>query len=630
MARTASKLRGDLPFIVVDAVLVAAVYLSLTVMRFSGSVPDEWWHRFRLFLVAAVALHFLANLGAGLYGALWRHAGVREAQRLLAAGGVTLLLVTALSSLPATRLPLSVAIVGPLLATGLIGVSRFQARLFGIRRHRNSHDDDGEDGGGLRVALLGAGETGANLAREMQVSPKLGLIPVAFFDDNPRTRGRSVRGVPVLGAIEDLAGLAERRGINKAVLAIRDANGEVMNRAVRAAESAGIPLQTIPTMGELISAQPGLRDVRDLRIDDLLGRQQVTTDTSAIRKLIEGRCVLVTGGGGSIGSEVARQACSMGAAAVVLLDHDETHLHEAALDLSSAVQVLADVRDEAQVREAFSTYKPDIVFHAAAHKHVPILESFPAEALRTNVLGTANVLAAGHSFRTERLIVISTDKAVRPVSVMGATKRVSERLLSAYAGPGIRWCAVRFGNVLASRGSVVPTFARQIQIGGPVTVTDRRMTRYFMSISEAVELVLQAATMARGGELYMLDMGEPVKIIELARRMIHLSGRREGVDVRIEEIGCRPGEKLEEQLHFPEESTEDTEHPAIHRLRPANERLDEVLLELQVLQAHARLAEPGSLRDAILAAAHRELSTDEYVLDLRGAAEELSTASEGS
>jgi len=622
VAREAARLRGDLPFICVDAVLVASVYLGLVVLRFNGSVPNLYWDRFRVFLVVATCFHLVANRVAGLYGPLWRHAGIREAQRLSTAGILTVVGIPLLSTLPQLRLPLSVTLVGPALATGLVGLSRFQTRLFALRRRRISNDALSV---GLRVVILGAGNAGASLAREMLANPKSGLIPVAFLDDDPRIHGRSLVGVPVLGPIESLPGAAASLRLNYALLAISGATPELIQRAIVAAEGAGIPLQTIPTVDQLVSGTVGLRDVRDLQIDDLLGRHQVETDSSAIHKVIAGRCVLVTGGGGSIGSEIARQVHAGGASRLVLVDHDETHLHDAALDIPGAIQVLADVRDADQMWRVFATYRPQVVFHAAAHKHVPILEVYPEEALRTNIIGTSNVLAAARDCGTQRLIVISTDKAVRAVSSMGASKRMAERLLVAHATPGRQWCAVRFGNVLASRGSVVPTFERQIRQGGPVTVTDPEMTRYFMSIAEAVELVLQSAALAEGGEVFMLDMGEPVRILDLAKRMIRLTGRQEGRDIEIQIVGRRPGEKLQEELHHPEEGLGDTAHPSIRRVVPAPEQLSALMQEVGQLEAAARLGDPGDLRAALIAAANGELVSaapgdpfedDQVVLDL--------------
>ncbi|MCY7288573.1 MAG: polysaccharide biosynthesis protein, partial [Cryobacterium sp.] len=307
-----------------------------------------------------------------------------------------------------------------------------------------------------------------------------------------------------------------------------------------------------------------------LRIEDLLGRAQVETDLVAVRHLLEGRRVLVTGAGGSIGAEIARQVAACSPAHLVLLDHDETHLHDVATTMSFPVVLdLADIRDADRLSRALVGHRPDIVFHAAAHKHVPILEDYPDEAVRTNILGTDNLLDAAQRAGVSRFVLISTDKAVQPSSVMGASKRMAEFLtVRAARETGLPYCAVRFGNVLGSRGSVVPTFMRQIEAGGPVTITDARMTRYFMSIPEAVQLVLQAAALSSGGEVFMLDMGEPMRIIDLAKRMIRLSGRRVGTDIEIRVTGTRPGEKLEERLRCDDELPESTAHPSVIRLNP--------------------------------------------------------------
>jgi FlaA1/EpsC-like NDP-sugar epimerase len=358
--------------------------------------------------------------------------------------------------------------------------------------------------------------------------------------------------------------------VHQAILAVPSARQALVRRAAAAAEEAGIPLRVLPGMTELVSGTVSVRDVRDLRIEDLLGRQEVSMDLARVREIIAGERVLITGAGGSIGSEIARQVAELEPAALVLLDHDETHLHDAVGKISGIepVVVLGDVRCPERTAATFARHRPTVVFHAAALKHVPLLEAFPVEAVSTNVVGTRNVARAAREVGTHRLVFVSTDKAVHPTSVMGASKRLGEQLVLTQAPPGARWCAVRFGNVIGSRGSVVPTFLRQIAAGGPVTVTDERMTRFFMSIEEAVQLVLQAATMTRGGSLFMLEMGEPVRIIDLAERMIRLAGRRPGVDIEIRITGPRPGEKLTEELVAPDERREPTEHPHVVRVLP--------------------------------------------------------------
>jgi FlaA1/EpsC-like NDP-sugar epimerase len=376
---------------------------------------------------------------------------------------------------------------------------------------------------------------------------------------------------------------------------------------------------------ETVGGRVSVRDIRDLRIEDLLGRQQVETDLEAVAAMLRGRRVLVTGAGGSIGSEIARQVASFGPASLVLLDHDETHLHDAVMSLDEFREelteatglidlvaaemqletVLADIRDRERVFGVFVRHQPEIVFHAAAHKHVPVLEHHPAEALATNVLGTANLADAAVANGTERFVLISTDKAINPVSVMGTSKWLAEQVVRSLQNGHSVLCAVRFGNVLGSRGSVIPTFFRQIARGGPVTVTDPNMTRYFMSVQEAVQLVLQAAALSTGGEVFTLDMGEPVRILDVAERLIRLSGRIPGRDVPIAITGVRPGEKMAEDIVAPNEEQLPSGHPAIVVSRPPVPNravVHRALAELEYLSFEGTPAELASRMKAMAAA----------------------------
>lgn len=583
VARVAARARVAFPLSALDTLLTAAAYLSVLVLRFDGAVPVRYWNRFVVFLPLALVGHLAGNALWGLYGPMWQHASVAEARRLLLAGasaGSALLLLSAVGGL---RIPLSVLLLGPIVATMLIGAVRFQSRLFAI--HRGKRGDQG-----MRVAVLGAGESAAALVREMLRAPTAGLVPVAVLDDDRRKQGKSLMGIPVVAALDELAAVATRYRIHQAVLAIPSASQDVVRRVACAAEEAGVPLRVLPGVQEVLNGQPSVRDVRDLKVEDLLGRQQVRTDLEAVHRLIGGRRVLITGAGGSIGAEIARQVAESAPAVLVLVDHDETHLHDAAALLQApAVQVLADIRDADLVTDIFSRYRPEVVFHAAAHKHVPLLQSHPCEAVATNVLGTANLVAAAGAFDTNEFVFISTDKAVRPANVMGASKRLGEQIVMNLAPPGKGYCAVRFGNVLGSRGSVIPTFTRQIAAGGPVTVTDPRMTRFFMSTEEAVQLVLQAAVFAEGGDVFMLEMGQPVNILKLAERMIRLTGRSVGGDVPVRITGMRPGEKLEEELTTVEEKRHGTSHPSVVRLEPRRmprEALDAGLAELRQLVSY--------------------------------------------
>jgi FlaA1/EpsC-like NDP-sugar epimerase len=361
-------------------------------------------------------------------------------------------------------------------------------------------------------------------------------------------------------------------------------------------EEANVTLRVLPSVREVVGGRVTARDIRDLRIEDLLGRQQVETDLDSMAAILRGKRVLVLGAGGSIGSEIAKQVAGFGPSSLVLLDHDETHLHdvEASLDAREAVQAaLVDVRDQDGLLSAFMQYRPQVVFHAAAHKHVPILESHPEAALRTNVIGTANAADAALAAGVERFVLISTDKAVRPTTVMGASKWLAEQIVRSYSDGSV-FCAVRFGNVLGSRGSVIPTFFGQIARGGPVTVTDPAMARYFMSVQEAVQLVLQAAALSTGGEVFTLDMGQPVNIMSLAEKIIRLTGRVPGKDVPIVLVGVRPGEKLVEDVVDPEEDPLPSPHPSLIVSRPARPdraSLRRAIRDLEILAAQGNREE---------------------------------------
>ncbi|MGH9118781.1 MAG: polysaccharide biosynthesis protein [Acidimicrobiales bacterium] len=581
-----ARIRVDLPIAIIDGMMVTASFVALLAIRFEGHIPPTYSERMFEFVPVVVAIHLLANLVWGLYGQIWRHASVAEARRVVFAGltaGAVIFMVNPMREFPVPR---SVALFGAIVATMFIGLVRFQHRLFSWRRKI--------DRSASRVAVVGAGSAGAAIVREMKRSTDTGLTPVVVIDDDVRKQGRSLLGVPVVGHIATLDRVVERYHADEVLVAVPSADQQLMREVMRGAELAKVPLKVLPPVRELIHGRPSVRDARDLRIEDLLGRQQVTTDLDAIRESVAGRRVLVTGAGGSIGAEIAAQLAAFEPSRLVLLDHDETHLHDAVARLgpaSGAEQALADIRERGRLFSLFESVRPELVFHSAALKHVPLLESHVVEAVRTNVLGTLNVVDAAATHEVDQLVFISSDKAVRPENVLGRSKWLGEQLTLLSAPPGARWCAVRFGNVVGSRGSVIPTFALQIANGGPVTVTDPRMNRFFMSVHEAVQLVLQAAVLSDGGEIFMLDMGEPVSILELAERMVRLSGHLVGSEISIRFTGTRPGEKLSEDLRDPEEHTSPTPHPSILRLGrlavPAD-RLFDGVGELIRLADHGR------------------------------------------
>ncbi|MGI9120001.1 MAG: polysaccharide biosynthesis protein [Acidimicrobiales bacterium] len=615
VARVAARVREDLALATIDMVLTAGSYVMVLMLRFDGVVPVSYWRAFQMFVPLVLGVHLVSNLVWGLYRQMWRHASVAEAGRVLLAGLSAMLVLEVVTLSDSSRMPQSVVVFGAVLTTALIGVMRFQSRLFSLHRRARAQE-------GLRVVVIGAGESGAAIVRAIQRSPGCGLVPVAIVDDDRRKHGRSLAGVPVVERIDCLPAVIAQMNAHQALLAIPSADPELVRQTARSAEAAGVVLKVLPPVAELLGGRPSVGDVRDLQIEDLLGRHQVATDLEAVHGLLAGKRVLITGAGGSIGSEIARQVADCQPRELVLLDHDETHLHDAiALLDPPAQEVLADIRDADGILEIFRRHRPEVVFHAAAHKHVPILERFPCEAMRTNGLGTANVVAAAAAVGVRHLVFISTDKAVHPSSVMGATKWLGEQLVMARTPPDHPWCAVRFGNVVGSRGSVIPTFARQILAGGPLTVTDRRMTRFFMSVQESVQLVLQAAVFSRGGEVFMLDMGQPVNIYELAERMIRLSGRGVTGEISISITGTRPGEKLVEELRTGDEHPQATPHDAILRLYPArlaNHLLDSFLSALVPLvrRGEGSVAAERLLELNAQATTSQGATSDDRIIDL--------------
>jgi len=582
--RILSRLRSDLPLALVDVMVVSGSFLMLLAVRFDGNIPSRYQSQLLAFLPVIILLHLGSNLAWGLYGQLWKHASVAEARRIVFAGATAGTLILLVNPMRAFPVPRSVALLGAFLATMVMGAARFQGRL---RRRPVSASPDGHSA--TRVAIVGAGDAGASIVREMRRQAETDRVPVAIVDDDPHKQGRSMLGVPVVGDIANLPEVVEYFRADEVLVAIPSADQQLINDIMDGAELAGVPLKVLPPVRDLLNDRPSVRDARDINIEDLLGRAQVATDIEEIRAVVGGATVLITGAGGSIGSEIAKQVAELGPGRLVLLDHDETHLHDVNGQLGGSAELdLTDIRDRGRIASLMRDLRPDVVFHAAAHKHVPLLEAQPTEAVRTNVLGTFNVVAAAAEAQVDRLVFISSDKAVRPSNVLGYSKWLGEQLVLLLAPAGSRWCSVRFGNVLGSRGSVIPTFARQISEGGPVTVTDPRMTRFFMSVRESVQLVLQASTLSEGGEIFMLDMGEAVNILELAERMVRLSGHQVGTEIPIRFSGRRPGEKLAEDLQNPEEQAHPTRHPSIVRLTATRidaEKLDKSTSELEHLVA---------------------------------------------
>lgn len=566
-----------------DLLLVLLAVVFAFVVRYEALV-SIWpyivqnWSYFLLVPLVRLPVYF----GFRLYNRMWRYASIVEMKMIVAASLISsaitfgvnfgLLPLFGLANMPSR----SVWFLEGLLSLGFLAGSRFVLRL--IQERYRPHEL-----AQLRafiqnpnkVLIAGAGDAGALMLREMQNNRALGIEVVGFIDDDPAKRKLSVNGVPVLGNRTAIPDLVKRHGIDQIIIAMPTAPGRDIREIVQICEKAGVKPRTIPGLYELIDGTVKLTQVREVRIEDLLRRDPIRTDTAAVAELLRGKRVLVTGGGGSIGSELCRQILRCRPAELVLLGHGENSIFEMhnellienrrMLDGGVAITpVIADIRFGDRILTIFERLKPQIVFHAAAHKHVPLMELNPAEAITNNVLGTRNVVQAAQAVGVERLVMISTDKAVNPTSVMGASKRAAELLVHDVArASGRPYMAVRFGNVLGSRGSVVLTFRQQIAAGGPVTVTDPEMKRFFMTIPEAVQLVLQAAVLGKGGEVFLLDMGEPVKIVDMATDLIRLSGLEVGRDIDIVFTGLRPGEKLFEELFVPGECYERTRHEKI-------------------------------------------------------------------
>ena len=548
IASAASRVRTDIAFAVIDVFVVIAAYsvgLGLRSLDSAVTEPTQYWKMLFIAMPVIVLIHVLSNVVAGAYGHVWEHASTSEALRVAAASSAAtgiLLLASRLVRQPVSDLvvPYAVIVIGGLLSLLAMGMIRFRSRLFSFHKA----------GGAIRVLVVGTGREAAAFSR---VAPTLdgGRVVVGFLADHDRpTNGdRMLAGLEVLGALDDIEQAVADYEVDEVVVVGGDPNR--VRRVVDLCLSVDVRLRILPGAEDVVRDEATAVDVRDINVEDVLVRQPVETDLTSVGSLLKGKRILVTGAGGSIGSEIVRQVLEFDPADVWAFDRDETLLHDASLRWPrSARIILGDVRDSSRMIRVLAHVRPHIVFHAAALKHVPVLEANPEEAVLTNVAGTRNVIEAGSRVGMERFVLISTDKAVDPTSVMGATKRVAELMTQAGAerGDGCVYTAVRFGNVLGSRGSVIPTFLNQVKSGGPVTVTDPEMTRYFMTVNESVQLVLQASALARGSEIFFLDMGDPIKIDDLARRLIRLAGLTPGKDVMIEYTGIRPGEKLAEVL----------------------------------------------------------------------------------
>jgi FlaA1/EpsC-like NDP-sugar epimerase len=550
---------------VLDAAIVAVATFAAYYARFEGAVPPAFASAIPLAIGAAAVVYLAVFTGFGLYKLVLRSVSVDTMLRVAGAVlvGFPLLAIAdyLLQGSDGLRLiPFGVLFIQAILV--LLGVAGIRAAARVVVYVRNA-----QAGEGARVLIVGAGSAGSLLLHEIVGRPQLGLTAVGFLDDDGRLQGRTIGGVRVIGHTDALARVVADGEIEQVLVALPSAPPSTVRRILNAAAEAGVTTRIMPPL-VIAKGTVSVNDLRMVEVEDLLGREQTPIDVDRVRTTVAGKVVAVTGAAGSIGSELCRQIMRLSPARLVLLEIDETRLYELWLELRQIdadvpVMCLCDIRDAEKLDRVFARYRPQVVLHAAAYKHVPLMELAPDEAVKTNVLGTSNVIEACERHGAERFVLVSTDKAVAPANVMGLTKSLAEQVMLAAAKRGkVLTVAVRFGNVLASRGSVVPIFENQLRHGGPLTVTDPNVTRYFMTIPEAARLVLQAQAIGRTGDIFVLEMGEPVKIIDLARKMIALSG----VPVDIEFTGLRPGEKLHESLVQEHESLEPTGAAKIQRV----------------------------------------------------------------
>jgi len=551
-----------------DLVAAALAWTLAFSLRFNFEIPDEFALSARHSLLWVLPLFGVLFFAFGLYRGLWRFASLSDLQHLVSAVLAGALLTNAaVVFLDLGPIPRSVLVLHPLLLALVMGGSRFayrswkEHRLYGPAKMR-----------GQPVLVLGAGEAADSLLRELNRS---GLwYAVALVDDNPSKMGRRLRGLPVYGPLSSVGDIAERYGVKHVIMALPNARSAERRSAAEYASVAGLAVMTMPSYDDLLAGRLSVSNIRRVELEDLLGRESVLLDDAGLHQLITGRVVMVSGAGGSIGSELCRQIAKFSPSRLVLLEASEFSLYQMDEELAQLHPTLdrgcwaGDVRDAERVAEILACESPAVIFHAAAYKHVPLMERVNAwQAVRTNALGTLTLARAAQQAGVDKFVLISTDKAVNPTNVMGASKRLAERLCRAQqAAGGTRFVTVRFGNVLGSNGSVIPKFREQISRGGPVTVTHPDIVRYFMTIPEAAQLVLQAGWMGQGGEIFVLDMGEPVKIVDLARDMIRLSGFSED-DICLEFTGLRPGEKLYEELLADDETSMPTPHPKLRIAR---------------------------------------------------------------
>jgi FlaA1/EpsC-like NDP-sugar epimerase len=597
----------------IDAVLFSLAYLLAFIARLEV-LGDPYDMVFLVTLPAVILVKLLVFTLNRCYRSIWRYSGVRDLARLMRAVVISSAVVVVIGFLlpHSIALPRSVPFIDAGLTLLLTGGLRMGVRMM-HEAAANGAASTGlrlrffgfRDRGARRVLIIGAGDAGEMIVREMLRSTKMDYQPVAFVDDQPGKRNQSIHGVPVLGSREQIPELVEKLKIQEILIAIPSATGKAVQELVKFCKNTSAGLKILPDISRVVDGTVSLADFRKVEVEDLLGREPVELNLSMISAYLRGKRILVTGAGGSIGSELCRQILKFAPSEIYLLGRGEHSIYEIHQELARSagftrlVQVIGDVINKKKLEGVFSMHRPQIVFHAGADKHVPLMEMNPDEAVFNNIIGTKNVLEVSDHFGVERVVCVSTDKAVNPTSVMGCCKRVAELLVQSGMHRNTVPVAVRFGNVLDSRGSVIPLFERQIREGGPITVTHQDIKRYFMTIPEAASLVIQAGALGTGGEIFVLDMGEPVRIWDLAHNMVRLAGLEPGRDVQILETGLRPGEKMDEELTYHIEHQVRTSHRKILCVRNNPVDTDELLEGIEDLRRNALLMHFAGIREGL-------------------------------
>lgn len=552
--------------LIVDVITIIGVALISLLIRFDGYITSHYLHQMIDALPIMVISYIVMLLSMHLYTRIWRYAGMREMVAVLIATTLGAGLFYTGMYVFDKSLPRSIYLISWILSTGVIGIGRMVLHYIAMRYGgKQSTDADM-----VNTLIIGAGDAGATIAREIERYHKRSRKVIGFIDDDESKFNRLMGGVRILGNRHDIPSIVKEHKVKEIIIAMPSVTRNEIRNIMEICSPLKCKVNTLPGMYQLLDDEVLVSHLHPVSIEDLLERDEVRLDMDIVEHYIRDKVVLVTGAGGSIGSEICRQIMRVGPKQLLLLGHGENSIYLINQELKNIykdgpiIPIIADIRDKQQLDQIFTQYNPQVVFHAAAHKHVPLMEIQPMAAVLNNIYGTRNVADVAGRHGVERFVMISTDKAVNPTSVMGATKRVAEKvIISMNDTYDTKYITVRFGNVLGSRGSVIPLFKKQIEAGGPVTVTDPEMTRYFMTIPEASQLVLQAGAMGKGGEVFLLDMGEPVKIIDLARNMIRLSGLEPDKDIHIKITGLRPGEKKYEELLTSEEGTNRTNHTKI-------------------------------------------------------------------